>query len=118
MLLSSEYRLPIVSPQRGIGTWPFFIKNLYASFFADYGNAWNAGENDESSFTKFFQNFFLGVGTELRGDFVIGHGLPVTGRVGYAIIVVNRDRLNGFTDPLLGTSMKNGTLILQLGTSF
>jgi hypothetical protein len=118
MLLSGEYRLPIVSPQRGIGTWPFFIKNLYAAFFADYGDAWNAGDNDESSFTKFFQDFFLGVGTELRGDFVIGHGLPVTGRVGYAIIVVNRDRLDGYTDPLLGTSMKNGTLMLQLGTSF
>jgi len=118
MLMSAEYRLPLVSPQRGIGTWPFYLKNLHASFFADYGNAWNAGENDESSFKSFFSDFMLGVGTELRGDFILGHGLPLTGRLGYGIIVLNRDLAKRLKDPILGTSLDYGTLIVQFGTSF
>ncbi len=117
MVMSTEYRLPIVSPQRGVGTWPFYLKNFYAAFFADYGNAWNADENEGDGY-HFFQDFMLGVGTELRGDFVIGHGLPLTARLGYGIIVLNRDRLGDLTDPILNTSLKDGILILQFGTSF
>jgi hypothetical protein len=117
MLMSAEYRLPLISPQRGVGTWPFYLKNLYTAFFADYGNAWNADQNEGAGY-HFFQDFMLGVGTELRGDFVLGHGLPLTARLGYGIIVVNRDRVGNLTDPLLGTSLDYGTLILQFGTSF
>ncbi|MFH1875031.1 MAG: DPP IV N-terminal domain-containing protein [Pseudomonadota bacterium] len=115
LLLSAEYRIPLVSPQRGIGTWPFFINNIHAAIFADYGNAWNAHENDGKGF---FDDFMLGVGSELRGDFLLGHGLPVTGRLGYAIIVVNRDRLGNLQDPILRHALKYGMLILQVGTSF
>lgn len=115
LLASTEYRVPLVSPQRGLGTWPFYIKNIHAAVFGDYGNAWNAGE---STGTYLFGNFFLGTGVELLGDFVLGHGLPVVGRLGYGVIVVNRDRIAGLADDLLGTAVKNGTLILQVGTSF
>lgn len=115
LLFSSEYRIPLASPQRGLGTTPFYLKNLHAAFFADYGNAWNAGE---STGKYFFGKFFLGTGAELRADFVVGHGLPIVGRLGYGIIVLNRDRLGNATDPLLGTPVKNGMLVLQLGTSF
>ena len=118
MLLSAEYRFPIISPQRGIGTWPIFLNNIHAAVFADYGNAWNADEGDNGGFFDFFDDFLLGVGTELRGDFVIGHGITVTGRLGYAIIVLNRDRLGNLKDPLLDTSLKYGMMILQVGTSF
>jgi hypothetical protein len=116
MLLSAEYRFPIVSPQRGIGTWPISLNNLHGAVFADYGNAWNADEIRGG--LHFFDEFLLGVGTELRGDFILGHGLPVTGRLGYAIIVVNRDRLGNLTAPIIGTDIKYGVLILQIGTSF
>ncbi len=112
MLASVEYRMPLVSPQRGLGTTPFYIKNMHAAVFADYGNAWNAGE------ANVFDNFFLGTGLELRGDFILGHGLPVTGRLGYGLIVRNRDRLGAIEDPLLGTPAKNGVAIMQWGTSF
>jgi hypothetical protein len=110
LLLSGEYRLPLVQPQRGAGTWPIFLKNLHMAFFADYGSVFN-GDLD-------FNNFLLGVGTELRADFVIGYGLPISGRLGYGIIVSGRQFIQGLTDPITGAAITNGTLILELGTSF
>ena len=29
VLFSGEYRIPLVSPQRGLGTWPVFLNNLH-----------------------------------------------------------------------------------------
>jgi len=110
LLLSGEYRLPLVDPERGLGTGPVQLNKLYAVFFADYGSVFNGGLN--------FNNFLLGVGMELRADFVLGYGLPITGRLGYGIIVSGRQFINGLTDPITGASIKNGALILELGTSF
>jgi outer membrane protein assembly factor BamA len=110
MLFSGEYRLPLVYPQRGAGTGPIQINKIYMVFFADYGSVFN-GNLD-------FNNFLLGVGAELRGDFVIGYGLPITARLGYGIIVSGRQFIQGLTDPLLGTPVSDGTIILELGTSF
>jgi len=115
MLFSVEYRLPLIRWQRGFGTLPLFIKDIHIAPFADYGNAWNAN-TDMGNY--FFDNFFLGTGLEIRGDFIIGHGLPVAGRVGYGVIVVNRDRLGNVQDPILKHAAKDGVLILELGTSF
>lgn len=118
MLFSAEYRIPLLAPQRGLGTTPFFIKHIHAAVFADYGNAWNAHEAGSDRFADFFDQFMLGVGGELRSDLVVGHGLPLVGRLGYGILVVNRDRFAARSDDVLGTAVKHGTLILQLGTSF
>ena len=119
MLMSAEYRLPLFSPQRGLGTWPIFLNNCHIGFFADSGDIWSAGSPRKGgSIQNFFDDFLVGVGTELRADFIVGHGLPLTGRLGYGMIVVNRSRLGNLTDPLLGSSLKNGTLIMQWGTSF
>lgn len=115
LVFTGEYRMPIVSPQRGLGTLPFYVQNIYIAPFADYGNAWNASQNTGS---YFFNNFFLGTGLEVRGDFVIGHGLPVSGRAGYGIVVVNRDRLGSAKGPILNTPASDGVLILELGTAF
>ena len=118
LLFSFEYRIPVVSPQRGLGTAPFYVENIHFAPFADYGNAWNSSSNTVGNGQYFFNDFFLSTGAEFRGDFIIGHGLPVTGRLGYAIIVVNRDRIAAIEDPLLKTPAKYGMIILQLGTSF
>lgn len=117
LLFSGEYRFPLVDLQRGIGTMPFFIKAAHVGLFADYGNAWDA---DESPGKYFFGDFFLGTGVELRGDFVVGYGLPINGRLGYGIIVVNRDRLKArnLRDAVLGNPASKGMFILQFGTSF
>lgn len=118
MLFSGEYRFPIVEPLHGLGTLPVFLKDLSGAFFSDYGNAWNAGESGSTAFSTFFDQFLLSVGSELRADFIVGHALPIHGRLGYAIVVSNRSRLGTLTDPILGDSIKNGMLVLTLGTSF
>ncbi len=110
MVFSGEYRLPLVNVQRGLGTGPIFLKNLHMAFFADYGTVFDTSPK--------LNEFLLGVGAELRGNFVIAYGLPITGRLGYGIIVKGREYLGGLTDPLTKASIKNGTVILELGTSF
>lgn len=110
MVFSGEYRFPLVDVQRGLGTGPLYLKNLHMALFADYGTVFDTAPK--------LSEFLLGVGAELRANFVIGYGLPITGRLGYGIIVKGREFLGGLTDPLTNASIKNGTLILELGTSF
>jgi dipeptidyl aminopeptidase/acylaminoacyl peptidase len=110
MLFSGEYRIPLLSPQRGITTTPIFLNNLHLAFFGDFGSVFEGSPH--------LNEFLLGVGAEIRGDFVIGYGLPITGRLGYAIIVKGREFLDSLTDPVTGASIKNGALILEVGTSF
>lgn len=110
LLASGEYRLPLIYPQRGPGTWPIFLNKMYMVFFADWGSVWNGGID--------FNNFLLGVGAELRGDFVFFYGLPLTLRLGYGIIVDGREFIQGLTDPVTGLPLTAGTLILEFGTSF
>ncbi|HPW44780.1 MAG TPA: hypothetical protein PKU96_00210 [bacterium] len=118
MLFSAEYRFPIVDVLRGPGTVPFFLKDISGALLADYGNAWNAHEGGSDSVSTFFDDFLLSVGAELRANFIIGHGLPIHGRLGYAVVVVNRDRLGNLIDPLLKTNVKDGMLIIAIGTAF
>lgn len=110
LLFSGEYRLPLLLADRGIATAPIFLNNLHLAFFGDYGSVFNGGVD--------FNNFLLGVGTELRADFRLAYGVPVTGRLGYAIIVNGREFLQDRKDPITTLSIKDGTLILQFGTSF
>lgn len=110
LLFSTEYRLPLMLVDRGLGTGPIFLKSFYAVFFSDLGTVFN----DAPAWNE----FLWGVGTELRGDFTIGYGLPLTARLGYGIIVKGREFLTGLHDPITQASLKYGTLILQVGTSF
>ncbi len=110
LLLSGEYRFPLFHAQRGLGTGPIHLNAAHFALFADWGSVWNGGFD--------IDKFLLGVGAELRGDFVLGYGLPITGRLGYGIIVDGREFIGRFSDPLTSASIKNGALILELGTSF
>jgi hypothetical protein len=110
LLFSGEYRLPLIYPQKGAGTGPLFLQRLHMAFFADYGSVFD-GDLD-------FDNFLLGVGSELRADLILGYALPLTARLGYAVIVSGREFIQGLTDPLTGAALGNGTIIFALGTSF
>lgn len=118
MLVSSEWRFPLAYVLRGAGTAPLFLKDISGAIFADFGNGWNANNPNASNIKTFFDEFLLSLGAELRGDFIVGHGLPIHGRIGYGIVVTNRYRLAGLTDPIMGSAAKYGLLILALGTAF
>jgi hypothetical protein len=105
---SAEYRMPLFRLQRGLGTIPLALNSAHLAFFADVGDAFN-----NPSFRP-----LLGLGAEVRGDFIIGYHIPVMGRLGYGVIVTNRDRIAGATDSLTGADARNGVLILEVGTSF
>ncbi|MDO8643357.1 MAG: hypothetical protein Q7S00_00105 [bacterium] len=119
MVLSSEYRMPLFRVQRGLGTAPFFMNSAHFALFADYGDAWQASQKN-GGVTDFFDDFFLGTGAELRGDFVIAYHLPMSGRLGYGYLLRGRNRAEnlGLSDPLTGSNLKYGIVILELGTSF
>ena len=75
-LVNAEARVPIAWPQRGLGTWPIFLRALHATAFADVGHAWTR----EPSWT----DRKVGYGAELSADIVAGFGLPLTCSVGAA----------------------------------
>ncbi len=107
---SVEYRMPLSRIHRGPSTFPIALNNTHLAFFADLGDAFDAGE-------KNFQPM-LGVGSELRADFVLGYHLPLTARLGYGIILTNRARIAGVKDGLTGADVRNGVVILDIGASF
>jgi len=71
-----DYRLSIVSLQRGIGTIPLFFRTIHAAMFADAGNAWDHGFHTS--------DVRLSTGAELSIDTVLGYGLPMSFTTGVA----------------------------------
>ncbi len=39
-LVNLEARVPLLSVQRGWGTWPIFLRTIHAAAFTDIGHAW------------------------------------------------------------------------------
>lgn len=75
-----EYRFPIRWIERGIGTWPIFIKNVHGTIFLDYGNVWVGNT------IPFYKEFKRSVGCELCSDLTLFYGfVPLTLRVGLAL---------------------------------
>ena len=107
---SAEYRIPLVQPRVGVGTLPLGVQNAHLAFFTDTGDAFDPGE------PKFRP--FVGVGGEVRAEFLIGYHLPLLARLGYGIILTHRDRLSGIKDGLTRVDVRNGVMILDLGSSF
>ena len=71
-----DYRLPLWQIQRGIGTWPIFVRRLHGAVFADAGQAWRREFRSSEARVSF--------GIELSADTVLGYGLPVTLTAGAA----------------------------------
>ncbi|MBF0106818.1 MAG: PD40 domain-containing protein [Deltaproteobacteria bacterium] len=114
VLFSAEYRLPLItSINRGIGTWPVFFDKLYINFFVDSGDIKYRAELDD-----LFTRMMTAVGAELSSDMVLGYGLPVQLRLGYGVILTNRDRLGTMTDATTTLSLKYGSPYFQFGTMF
>jgi hypothetical protein len=69
-LVNLEARVPLLSVQRGWGTWPIFLRTIHAAAFADVGHAWTG--------TATWGDRKIGYGLELAADVVAGFGLPLT----------------------------------------
>jgi Tol biopolymer transport system component len=70
LALNADYRFPLAWIERGLGTWPVFLRSLHGAVFADGGAAWSRRLTTRRTRSS--------VGVELSADLVIGHGLPLT----------------------------------------
>ncbi|MEO8480661.1 MAG: BamA/TamA family outer membrane protein [Acidobacteriota bacterium] len=76
ILFNADYRLPLWRPERGINTWPIFLRTLHASVFADAGQVWTR--------SRAASDWKIDAGAELSADAVLGYGLPWTLATGAA----------------------------------
>ncbi len=69
-----EFRTPLVWVERGLGTGPLFLRNLNAALFAEAGLV----SRSRLPSVRELHRSRVGVGTELRSDFLLGHSVPVS----------------------------------------
>ena len=69
-VLNLDYRFPIARPQRGFGTWPFFLRTVHGAAFLDIGHAWD-DDFDRAAVRR-------SLGAELSFDLVLGGAVPLT----------------------------------------
>jgi Tol biopolymer transport system component len=89
-LANLEARIPIVSVQRGWGTWPIFLRAVHGASFVDIGHAWSSSPR--------WGDRKIGYGAEVSADAVVGFGLPLTltggvawGRDGAGLVADTRE---------------------------
>jgi len=75
-VINADYRWPLARPQRGHGTWPFFLHTLHAAAFVDAGNTWMRSFDAESIKTS--------IGAEFSGNLIVGFYFPLTATAGVA----------------------------------
>lgn len=75
-LANLEYRMPVLQLDRGLSTFPVFVDRVFASAFADLGNAFfGSFKPDELR---------LGIGAEVFVEMTLGYTLYYSLRVGLA----------------------------------
>jgi hypothetical protein len=102
---SMEYRLPLWRIDRGVSTIPFFARYISAAAFVDIGNAFD----DAGELGSALPETLVGAGAEIKGTAIMGWGIPLSGRIGYAFAV------HGSGGYELGSPYG---LYLRLGSSF
>ena len=110
-----EYRLPLWQIQRGVGTLPAYARYVSGAVFVDTGNAFNspAQSGQAATASQFasaaFASPLVGVGAELSFSVMVGWGLGLNGRLGYAV---------GLTEGGLGFDNALAPLYFRFGGSF
>jgi hypothetical protein len=75
-VVNLDYRFPLAWVQRGIGTWPIFLRSIHGAVFADAGHAWDR-RFDRSAVRR-------SVGGELSFDAAFGSSFGMTIATGLA----------------------------------
>ncbi len=71
-----EYRVPLAHPQRGIRSYPLFLRHLHASAFFDAGHVWNDAFR--------WADVKKSAGGGLGADWIVFHRIPITTLLGVA----------------------------------
>jgi len=77
-LSSLEYRAPLLWLDKGLNTYPFFLRYISGAAFIDAGNAFDGPEDEEAGQAR------IGAGAELQASMVVGWGMGLRVRAGYA----------------------------------
>jgi hypothetical protein len=75
-VMNLEYRLPLLRVERGLGTWPVFLRTVFATAFFDLGKTWTV------DFSR--QAFARSAGAEIAANVRLVYDLPLTVAVGVA----------------------------------
>jgi hypothetical protein len=73
-IVNVEYRAPLLRVERGVGTWPVFLRTVHAAVFADAGHVWGGAFR--------LRDVKTAAGAEISADIVAGYALPFTLTVG------------------------------------
>jgi hypothetical protein len=76
-VLNVDYRVPLLTIERGIGRLPVFIRQLHGAVFVDAAHAWTSRFRAKDARAS--------AGAELAADIVLGHYAPVTVAGGFAV---------------------------------
>ncbi len=71
---NAEYRVPLAHPQRGLRSYPLFLRHLHASAFFDAANTWNGAFR--------WSDVKKSAGGALGADWILFHRLPLTTLLG------------------------------------
>ncbi|OGQ79506.1 MAG: hypothetical protein A2289_05565 [Deltaproteobacteria bacterium RIFOXYA12_FULL_58_15] len=72
----AEYRMPLFDVESGVATLPFYFRALHLAAFVDAATIADVSE-------ELVNHQHYSAGAELRLDILLGHGLPVTLRLGF-----------------------------------
>jgi len=89
LLTTAEYRFPILVPDAGLSTLPFFLKRIDGALFVDYGGAFDELQVDEILVLRQNQlidspDLHASVGGEVWFGATVAHRVETRVRLGYA----------------------------------
>lgn len=77
--VTAEYRFPLARIERGISTWPFYVRALHGALFAETGIPHPNGRR------LTFDDPHRSAGAELRSDWLFSYAVPAHLMLGYAV---------------------------------
>ena len=87
---SVEYRIPLALVNRGVGAWPLHFDRVFASVFADAGNAWGP-DSSPSGFENPARRALASVGAEVTAQVLTLYKVTMRFRAGVAVPLVEGD---------------------------
>ena len=97
----AEYRFPLWHIERGLWTVPIYVERLHAAIFAEAGNTFGKGDEEdvtelaEQAWTRLRRGRF-GAGVELRIDVSLGWAFPLSVRGGMGLPLMEGGKYHAY----------------------